>query len=224
MKFNPRYFLFILCAMTLVLSLTPVLPAGAAPLSSPSLHFRSVGAADGWVLESSELSNVGGPLNAVSTTFNLGDDAFNRQYRAILQFNTGSIPDTATMTAVKLKIERQGAIVGTNPFTTHGILRLDIRKPFFGTAASLASSDFQAAATKINAGQFSSTPVSGGSAYQATLPSTSFQYINKTGATQFRLRFSLDDNNDLGADYMRFFSGNYTIVSERPELEVQYTP
>ena len=126
-------------------------------------------------------------------------------------------------TSVKLKIKRQG-LVGTNPFITHGALRLDIRKPFFGSANTLEFADFQAAATKLNAGVFSSTPVSGGSAYQALLPSTSFQYINKAGLTQIRLRFTLDDNNDLGADNMRFFSGNYTVVSDRPELEVQYTP
>ena len=71
---------------------------------------------------------------------------------------------------------------------------------------------------------FSSTPVSGGSAYQATLPSSCFQFINKAGITQFRLRFSLDDNDDLSADTISFFSGNYTVVSDRPELEVQYIP
>jgi hypothetical protein len=65
--------------------------------------------------------------------------------------------------------------------------------------------------------------VSGGAAYLAILPATSFQFINKAGTTQFRLRFALDDNDDLGADYMAFFSGN-SILSERPELEVEYTP
>jgi hypothetical protein len=224
MKTRPRYFLLSLCAMILVLSLLPVWQASASPLRDVSVNFRSVGANDGWVRESTELSNVGGAMNAVATTFNLGDDASNRQYRAILQFNTASIPDTATISAVKLTIHRQGAVVGTNPFTTHGLLRLDIRKGFFGPAATLAASDFQAPATKNNAGAFSSTAISGGSEYQAILPASSFQYINLAGITQFRLRFSLDDNNDLSADYMRFFSGNYTVVSDRPELEVEFTP
>lgn len=223
MKFRTRSSLVGLCGLILVLTVLPVLQAGAAPLGSASLNFFSAGAKDGWVRESSETSGVGNALNATNTTFLLGDDASNRQYRAILHFNTAAIPDTATITAVKLKIKRQG-VVGTNPFTTHGVLRVDIRKPFFGLADTLAAADFQAAATKLNAGQFSSSPVSGGSAYQATLPASSFQYINKSGITQFRLRFTLDDNNDLGADYMRFFSGNYTVVSDRPELEVQYTP
>lgn len=210
-------------ALILTLSLLPATTASAARPSSISLNFFSLGAADGWVRESSESSNVGNAMNSTSTTFLLGDDAANRQYRAILSFNTASIPDTATITSVKLKIKRQG-VTGTNPFGTHGALRLDIRKPFFGAGNALEFADFQAAATKLNAGLFSSTPVSGGSAYQALLPSTSFQYINKAGLTQIRLRFTLDDNNDFGADNMRFFSGNYTVASDRPELEVQYNP
>jgi hypothetical protein len=223
MKTTARNILFSSCTLFLLFSLMPAMAVSAAPLSSISLHIRSVGLQDGWVRESTEFSNVGGAMNSTNTTFALGDDGANRQFRAILSFNTASIPDTATITSVKLKIERQG-LAGTNPFTTHGALRIDIRKPFFGAASTLALSDFQAGATKLNAGQFSSTPVSGGSAYQAVLPSTSFQYINKTGLTQFRLRFTLDDNNDFGPDNMRFFSGDYSVVSERPELEVQYNP
>jgi hypothetical protein len=210
-------------ALTLLLTLLPARSASAARPSSVSLNFFSIGTMDGWVRESTETSNAGGALNFTNSTFLVGDDAGNRQFRTILSFNTGSIPDGATITVVKLKIKRQG-VTGTNPFTTHGALRLDIRKPFFGAANTLELADFQAGATKLNAGQFSSTPVSGGSAYQAVLPSTSLQYINKAGLTQIRLRFTLDDNNDFGADNMRFFSGNYTVVSDRPELEVQYNP
>jgi hypothetical protein len=47
-------------------------------------------------------------------------------------------------------------------------------------------------------------------------------YINKTGRTQFRLRFATDDNNDGGADYIRFYSGNDATVSYRPTLVVEY--
>ena len=52
----------------------------------------------------------------------------------------------------------------------------------------------------------------------------SFQFINKTGVTQFRLRFTLDDNDDMSADYMTFRSGNYPVVNDRPELEVEFNP
>jgi len=55
-----------------------------------------------------------------------------------------------------------------------------------------------------------------------TLLNTAYPYINKMGTTQFRLRFKLDDDNDNVADYIRFFSGNYGIATDRPVLVIQY--
>ena len=53
------------------------------------MTFRSVGAYDGWVLERDETSGKGGSSNAAATTARLGDDASDRQYRSVLDFNTG---------------------------------------------------------------------------------------------------------------------------------------
>ncbi len=39
--------------------------------------------------------------------------------------------------------------------------------------------------------------------------------------TQFRLSFHRDDNDDLGTDYIKFFSGNSTD-DNKPELIVTY--
>lgn len=223
MNLNPRSCLLTLLTLMLVVPFFTAASAGAAPALSTSVTLRSVGVKDGWIRESGEASNLGGLVNAAATTFRLGDDNADRQFRAILHFNTASIPDNATIVAVKLKIKRQ-SLVGTNPFTALGALRVDVRKPFFGAASALAAADFNAAATKNNAATFSATPVSGGKQYLATFPASSFQYVNKTGVTQFRLRFALDDNDDLGADYMQFFSGDYSVVSGRPELEIEYQP
>jgi hypothetical protein len=49
-----------------------------------------------------------------------------------------------------------------------------------------------------------------------------FSYINKTGITQFRLRFQTGDDNDNVADYLVFYSGDTTTVSYRPQLIVEY--
>jgi len=46
-------------------------------------------------------------------------------------------------------------------------------------------------------------------------------FISKFGTTQFRLLFSKDDNDDLGADYIKFFSGNSTSAN-LPQLIVTY--
>jgi hypothetical protein len=198
-----------------------ILNAGTAYVfasDNVTVNKYSAGAYDGWVLESAESSGNGRITNATSSIFYLGDDQADKQYRAILSFNTASLPDTAVITSVKIKIKKQG-LVGTNPFTTHQGLLVDIRKPYFGTELGLAAVDFQATASKSNVGTFGTTPSAGW--YSVTLNSTARLYINKTGTTQFRLRFQKDDNDDLSADYLKFYSGNAATTS-RPVLIIQY--
>ncbi len=180
---------------------------------------RSIGTNDGWVLESSETSAIGGILNSSETTFHLGDDSSNKQYRGILHFSTASLPDNAVLVSAILKIKKI-ALVGTNPFTTHGALQLDIRKSKFGTLATLEAGDFQASATKLIGASFSAAAASNW--YSAVIPNTSYTYINKAGNTQFRLRFNTNNNNDLGSDYLSFYSGDYATVSLRPQLIIKY--
>ena len=181
--------------------------------------YRSTGSQDGWVLESSETSNTGGTMNSAATVFHLGDDASDRQYRSILSFGTSGLPDNAVITKVTLKIRKQG-LVGTDPFTTHGNIRVDMRKGAFGGSNALQLLDFQAAVSMNAAGTIKNTPSSGW--YSVTFNSSAFTYINLTGVTQFRLRFSIDDNNDNGADYLKFYSGNYSSVSLHPLLVIEY--
>jgi len=177
---------------------------------------KSQGANDGWVLESAENSGMGGSNESVATTFRVGDDAADKQYRGIVSFNTASLPDNAVITKVTLKVKKQG-LTGTDPFTTHGGLIAAIRKPYFGAAVTLANADFQAALSKQVG--FSTVPVNNW--YSTNNNPIIFPYVNLTGTTQFRLRFTLDDNDDLGADYVRFYSGN-AGAAYRPQLIVEY--
>ena len=80
-------------------------------------------------------------------------------------------------------------------------------------------SDFKAAASRNLVGTFGKTPASGW--YTMILTSTASPYVNSSVATQFRLRFARDDNNDFGADFMRFYSGNAGAAS-RPKLIIEY--
>ncbi len=157
-------------------------------------------------------------MYAAGNFLRLGDDAGNRQYRSILSFNTSILPDTAVVRSAVLKIKQNGPAVGANPFDVLGNLWADIRKGTFG-AAALELGDFNASASATAVGAFSSTPVSGW--YTDTLGSTGRSKINKVGLTQFRLRFSLDDNNNHLADYMKFLSGNHS--SGQPQLVITYT-
>ena len=183
------------------------------------VSFSSAGAQDGWVLESGETTGTGGTLNFAATAFTLGDDTSNRQYRAILSFNTGGLPDTAAVQSAVIRLKPSGASVGANPFNVLGNLLVDIRKPYFGASSSLQLGDFNAASSISTVGVFNKTPSNGW--YGAALNPAGRNNINKSGPTQFRLYFSLDDNNNHLANFMRFFSGNAPVGS-RPALIIRY--
>jgi hypothetical protein len=181
--------------------------------------FRSVGTADGHILESGENTSSGGSLNAASTTFSLGDDLLDRQYRAVLSFNTAALPDTGKVVKVTLKIRKMG-LQGMNPFKKLGRLIADIRRPFFGVRSGLEVTDFQADAAIYDAATCSGIPIDGW--YSVVFKSVAYPQINRFGTTQIRLRFFVDDNNNATADYMKFFSGNYVYPASRPLLIIDY--
>jgi CSLREA domain-containing protein len=186
---------------------------------SATLNLRSIGAYDGWVLEFSENSKSGGSLNATATTFSLGDDNADRQYIAILHFNTASLPDTAVITRMTLMLRKQG-LVGMDPFTTLGKILVDIRTGAFNNNNALETIDFQAPAHKNSAAVIGNTPINNW--YLAKFPTSAYSFLNKTGVTQFRLRFQKDDNDNAIADFLKFFSGNYGTASARPMLTIEY--
>jgi hypothetical protein len=181
--------------------------------------FNSAGAQDGWILESSETSGVGGTKDATATTFQLGDDKFDRQYRAILSFNTASLPNNAIIQSAVLKIKQSDSPVGSDPFTALGNLYATIRKGWFGSSSALQLTDFNATATAARVGAFNKTPVNGW--YSATMNATGCNNINKTNLTQFRLFFSKDDNDNMSADFVNFVSGNAS--NGKPQLIITYT-
>ncbi len=190
---------------------------GCAPTTSA---FYSNAAQDGWLLESGAGTGVGGSVNSTGTGLAVGDDASNRQFRSILSFDTSTLPANAVITSVKLKVA-QARLVGANPFSTMGNMLVDIRKGSFSSDATLQSADFQAAATQNAAMTITNAPVNGW--YTAGLSSADFTDINRLGVTQFRLRFAIPSNNNSVADYLFFYSGNYTSVPGlRPALLVTY--
>jgi hypothetical protein len=95
-----------------------------------------------------------------------------------------------------------------------------MRKGAFSGNLNLQLSDFSAAASSGSTRDLFS-PLTF-SWYKATLSSTNLSFIQKVGITQFRLQFAKDDNDDLSADYVKFFSGNCSDSSSRPVLIVTY--
>jgi hypothetical protein len=173
----------------------------------------SVAIPDGWVLESSELSNLGGSLNTSFTSFSLGDDALDRQFRAILSFNTAALPDDAVITKVTLKVKKLPGLVGSNPFVTHGNILVDIRKGPFSSNAALQTIDFQATRQAAIG-----TIKDGGQAGMANLLTTGLPYVNKAASPSSACPTKDDNDDQRGPE---FYSGN-APAAYRPVLVITY--
>ena len=165
-------------------------------------RFYSVAARDGWILESTETSGVGGTMNYTAAIIRVGDDAAKRQYRAILHFNTMGLPDNAVITGAWLWVKRHSA-TGDDPID-HSMFLVDsslLPAGKFGPTIALELNDFKTPG--VLAGYFAYFPQVDGIWYRATLQSGGISNINRTGTTQYRLRFELYDNNNLIADYFK---------------------
>ena len=183
-----------------------------------TVTFNSLGAYDGQIIEGSETSDTGKIANAVASNLLVGDHALDRQVRSILHFNTSSLPDNAVITSITIKIKRQMRF-GT-PFASLGNLQVDIANPFFGAEIGIKPSDFQAVPSLPNVGAFNPAP--DGNWYSATLDPAAYPLINLTGGTQFRLAFSIPDDDDGRADWLMFYSGNFRITAYQPVLIITY--
>ena len=188
-----------------------------APLTA---NYRSVAANDGWVRESTEASEAGGTIGATGTC-RAGDDAADRQYRSILDFNTRSLPDDAVILSVVLEVKKT-SLVGDSWSATHGALLVDIRRGGFNKAVALEIMDFQAAANLNAVASFVSVP--GGNWFRASLSADALAKINLTGHTQFRVRYAIGDDDDGAADYFAFACGDALTPRSRPVLRVTYVP
>ena len=187
------------------------------------LILTSIAAQDGWILESSENSNVGGSINNISSLIVLGDHASNKQYRSLLSFNTSGIPDNAIISGVKLRLKKQNINGGGNPISIFQGFMVDLKTGFFGTTAALQAADFQSAVSQTLG---PASPVLSNNTYTITLTAGASK-INKlstnSGLTQIRLRFKVDDNNNSFANYLSLFSSNTTTAVNRPQLVITYT-
>jgi len=179
--------------------------------------YAPVALQDGYLFEISEDNNTGWRFNANGARLYVGDDNHNRQFLSILSFDTSPLPNNAVILSATLNVKR-ARMLGTNPFNTHGALGVEIGSPCFGSSCNLEASDFQAGAQAV-AGLLSSFSVDGW--HSAPLGANVFSYIDLTGATQFRLRFELEDNNDGGMDAIQFLSGD-APPDDRPQLIIEY--
>ena len=142
---------------------------------------------------------------------------------ALLHFPTYYLPDNAVVTKVVLMIQKKN-VVGTDPFTTHGSISVDIKKGLFlsvqASVRPLPPEIFEAPADMYSAGTIQNNPSGGW--YWAALDSKALPYINLIGVTELRLSFQLDDNDNLSNDYIDFYSGDKVAQNDRPYLLIDY--
>ncbi|MBI4830020.1 MAG: hypothetical protein HY801_00370 [Candidatus Lindowbacteria bacterium] len=189
-------------------------------------RFTSISEDDGWVLESTETSNVGGLFGATAAhalALRIGDDyggvaQGERQFKSIVSFDTSRLPDDATVVSAVLCLTI-GDVVGRNPVETHKPCYLDIKTGTFGTQA-LEASDFQAEATATQVAIMSAS--SAGRRVSVGISDASgLEAINKVGLTQMRVYFSRDDNDDDNDDFIGVYSGE-TSAGNTPVLKVWF--
>jgi hypothetical protein len=98
-----------------------------------------------------------------------------------------------------------------------------MRNSAFGNNLVLQIGDFTAAASGgASQERFLNEP--NNNWYATDLSSTNLGFISKVNTTQFRLFFSKDDNDDLGADYLKFFTGNSTTANHPQFIVTYYVP
>jgi hypothetical protein len=194
---------------------------GGAKLRVPGLAVASDPILDGHAIESGENSGKGGAINTSATYFRVGDTAKDQQIRGFISFDTSEIPDNATITSAQLHFKVNSW--RGEPFNKHGKLIVDMKSGGFAGNASLVPKDFQATATIPQTLSLSrQTILSYVGWHIGAFSASESAMINKTGLTQFRLRWSKDDDDDGKADYYKFVSGSGPYM-EQPLLVVTYT-
>jgi hypothetical protein len=196
----------------------PTVPS-SPPTSVPvDVTFLSSGRQGNSILELAPGSNAGEIKNSGPKSFLLGDDAANRQYVAILSFNTASLPDNAIIQSAVLRILQSGRSTNPDMFSIFGSLSTDIIMGSFGENSDLQMIDAIAATSSNTIGNFDAARKNGW--YSASLKAAGLSKINKTGLTQFRLHFTKATNRNNSADVVRFVSGD---ASEgQPQLIIVY--
>ena len=149
-----------------------------------------------------------------ATTHKVGDKGMfnNDTFRGLLSFDTSGIPANATITAVTLRLYRQ-SLNGTVT-----AVDIDIKSGAFGGNNAVQSSDYGASASASGITSFV-PPASNGSSVDVGIPSSAWQYVNRNGRTQFRLRATTAW--DFTSDVLTIYGGESGSMA--PVLIVTYT-
>jgi poly(hydroxyalkanoate) depolymerase family esterase len=151
-----------------------------------TVSFPGISAEDGYV---KALSGGSSPAVGISTALAVGRGADGRLNRAILSFDTSSLPDGATITAATVLVTYSSGSGGPWSDPAGTTMVVDVRRGTFG-AAGTETSDWAAAADASAAATIAS--FASGTQTSSSFSAAGRGAINPTGRTQLRLRFTQD--------------------------------
>lgn len=171
---------------------TTVTVANGGGSASTSVSFGNEDANDGYVKAAANGS--GAAVGTLESSYGLAigrgsDGKFNR---AVLSFDTASIPDGATITAAVLSVGFGSAYGDPWGNPAGNTLVLDVRNSCFG-ACTIEASDHAASATASGVAQIAR--FGSGTQHSSALSAAGLAAISKTGRTQVRLRFAQDQTS-----------------------------
>ena len=203
-------------AATNTLAIAPSRPLAASGIAT----FHSVGRNDGYVREYLDDYWLGNQVESRGPTMYVGDDAAKRLMIGILDFDTSTLPDSATVTyaTLQVRVKSLNTRYG-DPYINLGDMYADITAPYFGNSTALESIDFESFALGF-AGAFSPAFKANEWIY-LDVDLLALGLIDPTAHTQFKVYF-FDDNDDDFPQGITFISGNYPTVTYRPTLTVYY--
>lgn len=151
-----------------------------------TVSFPGIATEDGYV---KALSDGSSPAVGLLSGLAVGRGTDGKYNRAILSFDTSSLPDGATVTAATVTVTYSSSSGSPWSSPAGNSMVLDVRRGTFG-AAGTETTDWAAAADASAAAAIaafsSGTKTSGG------FSAAGLGAINKAGRTQLRLRFSQD--------------------------------
>lgn len=179
--------------------------------------FDSIAAEDGYASMSSGPGHPVGAVSNDSTTagIRMGDSSGLIAFRGIVSFGTSSLPDTAVIDSARLELKSDETAGSTAGFPPR---QLVVKTGNFGQA-TLQGSDYAAAGTVTQTFPNIAIP---GQPWTLMLNAAARGAINKTGKTQMRVQWSLENDNDGVADWTGFCPGEFSVAAKRPHLVVTY--
>ncbi len=206
---------------------------------------------DGYILENpSQLGH--GLITDEMHRFNqrsirLGDDANNAQYRSILSFHLPpEVINAHSIKSARILLKQNSKIGQDDPFnwthsgsfinnkgelinyTAHNTVNVDVKSDYFAPIFGMAGTpeidpeDFNNPATVNHSSTLIEQDHDTASIELNTEGIIAIQ--NATNMIQLRLSFEFPNNNNNQSDYIQYFSSEATILSDRPQLLIEYYP